>query len=80
MKDQISPLEKNHVPLRVAIENLKLVQECRLQHLSMVTARMKHYFKLLNLFSQQQAYSKENFCKPRGPRHTYYYIVVMIVA
>ena len=24
---------------------------------------------------QQQANSIENFCKPRGPQHTYYYIV-----
>ena len=24
--------------------------------------------------------SKENFCKPRGHQHTYYYIVVIIVA
>ena len=23
---------------------------------------------------------KLNFCKPRGPQHTYYYIVVIIVA
>ena len=32
-----------------------------------------YYFKLLNLFRQQWAYSKDNFCKPRGPQHTYYY-------
>ena len=25
-------------------------------------------------------YSTVNFCKPRGPQHTYYYIVVIIVA
>ena len=31
-----------------------------------------YYFKLLNLFRQQPAYSKENFCKPRWPQHTYY--------
>ena len=39
-----------------------------------------YYLKLLNLFRQQQAYSKENFCKPRGPQQSYYFIVVIIVA
>ena len=39
-----------------------------------------YYFRLLILFRQQQAFSKENFCKPRGPQHTCYYIVVIIVA
>ena len=38
-----------------------------------------YYFKLLKSFRQQNAYSKENFCKPRGPEHTYKYIVVIIV-
>ena len=38
-----------------------------------------YYFKLLNLFSSIKAHSKENFCKPRGPQPTYYYIVVIIV-
>ena len=39
-----------------------------------------YYFKLLNHFRQQLAFSKENFCKPRAPQHTYYYILVILVA
>ena len=34
-------------------------------------------FKFLNQFRQLQAYSKKNFRKIRGPRHTYYYIVMI---
>ena len=36
-----------------------------------------YHYKLLYLFRQQHANSKENICKPRGPQHINYYIVVI---
>ena len=60
-------------------EQLIIIIKCILRF-NMLYYTYHYYFKLFNLFRQQQAYSRENFCKPRGPQHTNYYIVVIIVA